>query len=147
MVDLAERCLPRRGALWTIAVFLNFLINHKQTVLTPRTSISNCFIVKEEMIFASYRKQCLLSLRVLLFASGEFPPPLAVLSKLQIPFQNLMPKQKGDPTVSLLELITCSSGHAAAAVRGGKLLLWKTVADGAKKTWSKLSLRFFYNTF
>lgn len=73
------------------------------------------------------------------FCFWRVPPPLAVLSKLQIPFQNLMPKQRGDPTVSLLELITCSSGHAAVAVRGGKLLLWKTVADGVKKTWSKLS--------
>lgn len=37
LVDLT-RCLLSTGTLWTTAIFLNFLINHKQTVLAPRAN-------------------------------------------------------------------------------------------------------------
>jgi len=53
-------------------------------------------------------------------ASREFPPLLVVLSELQISFQNLVQKQRGDPMLSLLESIICFSGHAAVAVGRGK---------------------------
>lgn len=41
--------------------------------------------------------------------------------------------------VFLLELIAWSPGPTA--VDEGRLLLWKTAADGARKTWYKLFLR------
>lgn len=106
LVDLVERCLLRRGILWTIAIIIKILINHRQTVLTPRENISNCFTVKKiSWIFSFYRKQCLLLKHLFIFASRDFLALLLVLPDLWISFQSLMPKQGGDPGVSLLELV------------------------------------------